>query len=77
VVRFRMDVAAPSDVEVNVYDVRGRWVRNVTRDRFDAGRHVVAWDLRDAHASRVACGVYLVCARIGAFGAERKVVVVR
>jgi hypothetical protein len=77
VVRFRMDVPAPSDVDVNVYDVRGRWVRNVMRDRFSSGRHVVAWDMRDAHATHVACGVYLVRARIGAFRADRKVVVVR
>jgi flagellar hook assembly protein FlgD len=61
---------------VTVYDVRGRRLRDIARNRYAGGRHVVTWDTRDARGTPVASGVYLVRARIGAFSADRKVLVV-
>ncbi len=47
-------------VDLSVYDVAGRRVRNLVRGRFGAGSHTARWDGRDAHGRRVASGVYFV-----------------
>jgi len=54
--------ALPRDgrTRLEIYDVHGRRVAMLA-DRFEsAGRHVVAWDGRDAGGSRLGAGVYFV-----------------
>jgi hypothetical protein len=51
-------VARPRNVELNLYDVRGRLVRNLWQGRVEEGLYRVEWDLRDLHGAQVANGVY-------------------
>ena len=44
--------------ELAVYDVAGRWVETLVRERRAAGPHRVEWDGRDAAGRSVASGVY-------------------
>ena len=77
VVNFRIDVPTATEVEVQVFDVAGRLVRDLVRGRVGAGSYGVTWDTCDASGSSASPGVYLVRARCGTFQATRKVVVVR
>jgi hypothetical protein len=47
-------------VDVNVYDVRGARVSTLAAREFEAGRHAIGWDGRDAAGRRVAAGIYFV-----------------
>jgi hypothetical protein len=53
------------NVEVTVYDLAGRPIRNLTRGAQTAGRHLVAWDGRDEQGIRVHAGMYFVHVRVG------------
>jgi hypothetical protein len=45
-------------VAIRVYDLRGRLVRTLCDERFDAGIHTVMWDGRSTNGEEVASGVY-------------------
>ncbi len=53
-------VQSPGEVRVNldVFDVRGRRVRQLARERPSTGQVVVVWDGRDDHGREVSSGVY-------------------
>jgi len=53
-------VPSPGDVELAVYDVYGRAVRTLLRQRLGAGYHTTVWDGTDANSLPVASGVYFV-----------------
>jgi WD40 repeat protein len=63
------DLALPSsDVQLVLYDARGRRVRGLTAGDYDPGRHSVSWDGTDEQGSPVASGVYF--ARLAVDGVE-------
>jgi len=73
-VRFLLDVPAPADVAVVLYDAAGRTVRTLARGRYVPGSHDLAWDGKDDRGEGCRRGVYFVRTRIGAFEDRRKVV---
>ena len=62
--RFALPHEAP--VRLAIYDVTGRWVRELTSGAQAAGEHAVAWDLRDERGQAVGAGLYF--ARLEAEG---------
>lgn len=51
-------VPAAGEVDLSVYDIRGRRIRQLVRDILEAGRQRVVWDGRDDRGNRAASGVY-------------------
>jgi len=71
VTELRFDLPVRGPVDVVVYDVRGRRVRQlVAGSVLAAGTHTIAWDGRDDSGDGIPPGVYL--CRIRAEGAEGK-----
>jgi hypothetical protein len=65
-------------VEIDVFDVRGRLVRQLLDRRLTRGRHIVGWDSRDVSGTLVAPGVYFARYHVnGEPGGEKKMVVLR
>ncbi|MDQ7051870.1 MAG: FlgD immunoglobulin-like domain containing protein [candidate division KSB1 bacterium] len=56
-IRYQLSVA--SQVEMAIYDLRGRRVRTLVRGRQSAGEHTVTWDGKDDRGQIVSSGVYL------------------
>ncbi len=56
--RIRFDVAEPSRVVVNVYDVRGKLVKTLVDSYLSEGRHELTWDATDAKGHAVTDGIY-------------------
>ncbi len=56
---FAFSLPAAARVELTVYDVRGRRVRNLLRGEQAAGAHAIDWDARDQDGRPVATGAYL------------------
>ncbi len=71
---FRLDLPAAAHVHLEVFDVRGRRVREVWNAPLPRGTAEFIWDGRD-HAGRIAGGgVYIVSAQSAAGSARRKLV---
>ena len=62
-------------VEVSIFDVAGRHVRTVARDRYTRGVHVVTWDGLDGKGARVASGHYFIRVTSGQTTETLKIVV--
>lgn len=52
------ELAAPAEVELAIYDLSGRRVRQLMAGRLDAGTAQFSWDGRDASATALPSGVY-------------------
>jgi murein tripeptide amidase MpaA len=65
------------DVDVAIYDVRGRMVRRLVDEVKDGGVHMVHWDGRDGKNEPVPSGIYLYRIRAGEFRDTRKMVLTR
>jgi spore coat protein A len=76
-VALQMSLAAPGAVELNLYDVAGRFVRSLASGPFDSGVHELRWDGSDGAGRRVAPGVYFVVLRAGGAIESRKVFIGR
>ena len=71
--------ALPTDGDVNlrVFDMRGRLVNTLVAGPQLAGRHSVTWDGTDQHGTRVASGIYLYRIESGDFVQQRKMTLVK
>ncbi|MCK6562421.1 T9SS type A sorting domain-containing protein [bacterium] len=69
--RIQFHLPTAGLVTVQVYDVYGRMVRELSRDWRQAGTHQITWDGRNQHGRAVASGTYFTHV---ASGEERKVV---
>ncbi|MCR4439561.1 MAG: DUF3160 domain-containing protein [candidate division KSB1 bacterium] len=72
VAALRYTIPAAQEVELVVFDLKGRMVRTLAVGPQTAGEHVAAWDARDVPA-----GVYLVRLRAGTQKAWQKLIVTR
>jgi len=54
-----------AEVELNVFDVSGRLVRNLVDDKRPTGLYEISWDLRDESGAGVAAGVYFYRLKVG------------
>ncbi len=75
--RFEFDLAYAGTVELAVYDVTGRRVRELVRGRREAGRHELQWDARDDAGRPVPSGVYFFRLRAAGIVHSRPVVLTR
>jgi hypothetical protein len=73
-IRYRVG-PSPSDVRLDLYDVRGRRLRQLVHAVRPAGEQVVAWDGRDAHGQRLPRGVYFLELQAGGRERLRRLVV--
>lgn len=64
-------------VSIRVYDLRGRLVRTLCDDEFEAGLHEVLWDGRSESGNEVASGVYFFRMESPGFNDQRKLVLLR
>lgn len=74
---FALTVAAGAVVTLDVFDVWGRLVRNLARERFEAGTHWLRWDGRGDANVPLPVGVYVVRAQAHGLDASHKIVLAR
>ena len=59
-------------VEIIVYDLAGRQVRQLVNESKAAGSYTVLWDGKNRNGQRVASGLYIYQIRVGQFNQNRK-----
>jgi hypothetical protein len=65
---------AEETVVLEVFDVQGRRIRQISRSRFEAGAHSLAWDGRDDSGRPTPAGVYFARLQAGSIRDARKVI---
>ena len=70
-------VARESQVELTVFDIRGRKVKTLVSRAASAGLHKAAWDMRNGQGDRVSPGVYFYRFKVGSYSSVRKMVLVK
>jgi hypothetical protein len=75
--RIRFDLLQASNVELTVYDVAGRRVRQVVHGPQGAGSHVFAWDGTNDDHQAVPAGVYFIRLEREGVAATERVVLLR
>lgn len=73
--RFCLTMACPARVTVS--DLRGRLVKVLVNDIYEAGLHEVAWDGTDKYGRAATSGVYLLRLEAGQVSESRKLVLLR
>lgn len=75
---IRYDLPEPAQVDLTIYDVRGRVVQRLVRDRLEMpGRHTVHWDGRNEKGRSVASGVYFYQLSAGPYSRIERMVLLR
>jgi len=65
------------DLQLKVYNVRGRVIKILHEGNGSKGRHMTSWDGTDDMGQRVNSGLYLVTLRYNDFTVIKKVVAIR
>ncbi|KAA3614607.1 MAG: T9SS C-terminal target domain-containing protein [Calditrichaeota bacterium] len=55
---IQFDLPDAADVRLNIFDVRGQKVRELVKNKANAGSHTVLWNGRNDYGIRVSSGVY-------------------
>lgn len=71
------DLPAPGAAQIQILDLRGRWVVTLWDGWREAGSHRVAWDGRDGDGRPLPSGVYVCRMRAGAYSASRTLSILR
>jgi hypothetical protein len=66
-----------SEVEVAIFDLLGKRIRTLVRNRQQAGPHRLLWDGRDDNGASMPSGVYLYRLNAGKFVQTRKMMLVQ
>jgi hypothetical protein len=65
------------EVDLAIYDVNGRLVRQLVQGAVETGQQAVTWDGRGGNGAALASGVYFARIQIGDFKATRKLTMLR
>jgi hypothetical protein len=75
--RISFDLAQRENVNISVYDVKGRLVNTLFKGDLGAGPHYVEWDGTSAEGTRVSSGVYLYVLRTSTETIARRMVLLK
>ena len=76
-VTVRFSLPSPATARVQVFDLRGRLVRDLVNGHLAAGSHQAVWDGSDRQGRQVATGVYFVCVDDGHATVSAKIVMAK
>jgi hypothetical protein len=76
-VSFAYQLSAEAEVTLRIYDLGGRLVREVLRERQGAGPHGGVWDGHDRHGRTAGAGIYVAALTVGGERIERRFALVR
>lgn len=75
--KFKFALPKETEVTIAIYDITGRVVKVITREKFNAGSYEVDWDATNDVNSKVASGVYFYRIVAGGFTDVKKMVLLK
>lgn len=67
----------PSDIILNIFNIKGQLVRTLASGKFSAGTHSVVWDGRDDNSAQVTSGLYISRFSAGGFVDQQKMLLIK
>ena len=74
---IKFDLPVRTQVEINIYDIRGSFVGTLYSGKMDAGHHYIIWKGLDKYGGHVASGVYFYQIRTPEFNQVKKMEVIK
>jgi len=71
------DLHKPSDVLLEIYNIRGQLISTLADTRYSAGRHTVVWDGLDNNGQKAGSGVYLYKLQTEGYSETKKMIMVK
>jgi len=62
-------------VELNIYDIKGRFVKELIKQNMEGGTHNVVWNGKDEHNKQCSSGIYLMNIKIDDIKAKTKKII--
>lgn len=75
--RIRFTLNEPGEVDLSVYDIRGRLIRKIVYQKMDSGSHEVIWDGRNESGYCQSSGLYISVLRFGSSAQIRKMILLK
>ncbi len=67
----------PSQVSLDIYNIKGQKVKNLVDNRLEAGRHTLVWNGKDNRNKRVASGIYLYKITSDRYSSTKKMILMK
>lgn len=74
---FRFTLPRASQVEINIFNIRGQRVKTIVDNPMEAGVYVVDWDGTDQNGDPVSSGIYFYRMNAGDFSDMKKMVLLK
>lgn len=71
------DVALTSDITIDIYDMRGRMIRNLVNKNQSTGHYSIEWHGNDHSGNNVSAGVYIYQLRAGNKTLNQKMILMK
>jgi len=76
-VTVRYSLPTPSDVNLVIYDIRGREIKSIYKDGVSPGENSIVWDGTDNSGEKVSSGVYLYRITAGKYDATSRMTLLK
>ena len=64
-INIQFEILNPGNVNINIYDVNGKWITTLVNKNISSGMHLVKWNGLDSRGMEVASGLYLLTMKFG------------
>lgn len=77
VTNIKLDLKNKSNVQLNIYDISGRIIKQLFRGSIDSGTHIFSWNSKSNMSVNVASGVYIYEAKIENLKIVKKMILLK
>ena len=74
---FNYQLPEESDVQITVYSLLGRKIRDIVMENQKAGYYTARWNGTNQAGQQVASGIYLLVMQAGTFSSMQKMTIIR
>ncbi|MCK5126556.1 MAG: T9SS type A sorting domain-containing protein [candidate division Zixibacteria bacterium] len=74
---IQFSIPKSSFVKIDIFNVLGEKVKNLSASNYSAGSHTVVWDSKDENGAEVASGIYYYMIKAGDFIESKKMVLLK
>lgn len=76
-INFSMNLKDDLNIDLSIYNIKGQKVRQITRGKFDKGKHNLIWDGMDENCKTVGSGVYFYKVAAGKTNITKKIILLK
>jgi len=75
--RIDFAVSDPCQVIINVYNIKGQKVKNLTDQEYTQGLHNICWQMDNEKGKQISSGVYFLAMETGNYRSQRKFIILK